>query len=297
MNRDDVKRLSDDFRNNIYVQSFNHHMTVIDFEQWGAGEYKLNFNVAEKFGKFVHLYIPYASISTLEKAIVFTRFAEKQGVTIVTTLVGYVAYGRQERETDKEPELLTMTKLFLHQLTNVQVIDPHNIDSMSKFKKLFFTTEARKVLPKAFVVAPDRGADERNQVLGIYSHITIDKHRNDGEVESRILHNIVERCIEYPQEYSVDNYREYARTYPFDFIIYDDICDGGRTFVNVAKLIKEEYPNSTVTLCVSHAILPFGTEHLKEYIDQIFTLNTCFPLGVYDDGFVEVWDAMEVFYK
>ena len=46
-----------------------------------------------------------------------------------------------------------------------------------------------------------------------------------------------------------------------------------------------------------HAILPFGTEHLKEYIDQIFTLNTCFPLGVYDDGFVEVWDAMEVFYK
>ena len=73
MNRQAIINLTDDFRNNIYVQSFNHNMTVVDFEQWGAGEYKIGFDIRKKFGKFIHLYIPYASISNLEKAIVFTE--------------------------------------------------------------------------------------------------------------------------------------------------------------------------------------------------------------------------------
>lgn len=298
MNRQDVFNLTNDFRNNIYVQSFNHHMTVVDFEQWGAGEYKIGFNIAEKFGKFVHLYIPYATFSTLEKALVFTRFAEKQGVTIVTTLVGYVAYGRQERETSNEPELLVMTKLLLHQLTNVYVIDPHNMDSMRQFKHLSFTKVIDQGYPSStYVIAPDKGADQRNETLDIRSHIVITKCRYDGKVESTIAYDKVDRYIEYPEECNINNYQEYARDYPYDFIIYDDICDGGRTFVNVAKLVKEKYPNCKITLCVGHAILPFGTEQLKGHIDKIVTLNTCFPAGTYDDGFIKVMNALDIFYK
>lgn len=282
MNRQDVFNLTSDFRNNIYVQSFTHHMTVVDFEQWGAGEYKIGFDIAEKFGKFIHLYIPYATISTLEKAIVFTRFAEKQGITIITSLVGYVAYGRQERETDSEPELLVMTKLLLHQLTNVHVIDPHNMASMRQFKQLFFTKVVDQGYPSnTYVIAPDNGADERNKTLGIRSHVVVDKHRCDGQVCSTILLDEIDQPLDQP----------------LDFIIFDDICDGGRTFVNVAKLVKEKYPNCNITLCVGHAILPFGTEQLKGHIDKIVTLNTCFPAGTYDGGFIKVLSALDVFYK
>ena len=282
MNRQDVFNLTSDFRNNIYVQSFTHHMTVVDFEQWGAGEYKIGFDIAEKFGKFIHLYIPYATISTLEKAIVFTRFAEKQGITIVTSLVGYVAYGRQERETDSEPELLVMTKLLLHQLTNVHVIDPHNMASMRQFKHLFFTKVVDQGYPSnTYVIAPDNGADERNKTLGIRSHVVVDKHRCDEQVCSTILLDEIDQPLDQP----------------LDFIIFDDICDGGRTFVNVAKLVKEKYPNCNITLCVGHAILPFGTEQLKGHIDKIVTLNTCFPAGTYDGGFIKVLSALDVFYK
>lgn len=298
MNRQDVFNLTSDFRNNIYVQSFTHHMTVVDFEQWGAGEYKVGFNIAEKFGKFIHLYIPYATISTLEKAIVFTRFAEKQGITIVTSLVGYVAYGRQERETDSEPELLVMTKLLLHQLTNVHVIDPHDMASMRQFKHLFFTKVVDQGYPSnTYVIAPDKGADERNSTLDINSHIVIDKYRYDGEVKSAIAYDQLYRHYRFGKDVTIEEAEQLIKQEPIDFIIYDDICDGGRTFMNVAKLVKEKYPNCKITLCVGHAILPFGTEQLKGHIDKIITLNTCFPAGTYDDGFIKVLSALDVFYK
>lgn len=303
MNQRDVYDLTNDFRNNIYVQSFNHNMTVVDFEQWGAGEYKINFNVREKFGAFIHLYIPFATLTTLEKASVFARFAKKHGATVVTTLIGYTAYGRQERETDKEPELFSMVKTMIDLLPNPVLIDPHNIPSTDRYdKRTWFAVQVDKTMPAdTIVIAPDAGARQRNTMLGIGTHIDIDKSREGGAVTSEIRKDNTWRCYgRYDtdmRKLSLDERREQIVNEPIEFIIYDDICDGGRTFVNVADLVKAKYPKCTITLCVAHAILPFGTAHLKGKIDKIITLNTCFPAGTYDNGFLEVRNAIDVFYN
>lgn len=60
------------------------------------------------------------------------------------------------------------------------------------------------------------------------------------------------------------------------FYILDDICDGGRTFMNVVDIIKEKYPNAKIYLCVAHCIIPFGTKLLKEKLDGIIAIDTCF---------------------
>lgn len=272
------------YRNNIYINNFNHKMTVAEFSQWGAGEYKIDYNVRDKYGKYIRLFIPYLTMTTLEKAIVFTRYAKKHGVTIAT-LIGYVSYGRQERETLDEPELLSFMKPLIGQLSNVVVIEPHDKNSMSDYLNIFPSALINLMKPEGtFVVAPDKGAEKRNVDLGIDTHIVIKKQRCNGEVKS------------YFDKISSD-LEQYDNNHPFKFIIFDDICDGGRTFVNVAELLKDKYPNCIVWLHVSHAVLPFGTKHLKGKIDKISTLNTCLPEGMHDDGFLEVCNIYDLLTK
>jgi len=56
-------------------------------------------------------------------------------------------------------------------------------------------------------------------------------------------------------------------------IIIDDICDGGRTFIELAKVIKEQ-TNIPIYLIVTHGIFSAGLDQLSDYIDGIFSTNS-----------------------
>lgn len=58
-------------------------------------------------------------------------------------------------------------------------------------------------------------------------------------------------------------------------VVLDDICDGGRTFVELAKLLKEREPAS-LELYVSHGIFSAGIEVLDMY-DLVVTTNSFHP--------------------
>jgi ribose-phosphate pyrophosphokinase len=58
------------------------------------------------------------------------------------------------------------------------------------------------------------------------------------------------------------------------YIIVDDICDGGRTFVELAKVIKNGRPTAKVYLVVTHGIFSAGFKTLNEYIDGIYCTNS-----------------------
>jgi ribose-phosphate pyrophosphokinase len=58
------------------------------------------------------------------------------------------------------------------------------------------------------------------------------------------------------------------------YVIVDDICDGGRTFVELAKVIKEGRPTAKVYLVVTHGIFSAGFKTLNEYIDGIYCTNS-----------------------
>lgn len=48
------------------------------------------------------------------------------------------------------------------------------------------------------------------------------------------------------------------------FLICDDICDGGRTFVEAAKLLKRQWGNDiTIELMIYHAFMTHGLDDLK----------------------------------
>jgi ribose-phosphate pyrophosphokinase len=58
------------------------------------------------------------------------------------------------------------------------------------------------------------------------------------------------------------------------YIIVDDICDGGRTFIEIAKAIKASRPTAKIYLVVTHGIFSAGFEELEKYFERIYTTNS-----------------------
>jgi len=65
-----------------------------------------------------------------------------------------------------------------------------------------------------------------------------------------------------------------------DYIIIDDICDGGATFINIAKEIKSTFSIYSKTekpkiyLIVTHGIFSKGFDELSKYFDGIYCTNS-----------------------
>jgi len=74
-----------------------------------------------------------------------------------------------------------------------------------------------------------------------------------------------------------------------DFIIIDDICDGGRTFINIAKAIREITPRGKIYLIVTHGIFSAGFMELAEHLDGIYCTNSYSDLDV-NQLFVKQFD-------
>lgn len=64
-----------------------------------------------------------------------------------------------------------------------------------------------------------------------------------------------------------------------NFIIIDDICDGGRTFIEIAKEIKLSRPEAKIYLVVTHGIFSAGFKELTQHFEGIFCTNSYSDVG------------------
>ena len=68
-----------------------------------------------------------------------------------------------------------------------------------------------------------------------------------------------------------------------NFIIIDDICDGGATFINIARELKSyfnESHKSKIYLIVTHGIFSKGFLELDKYFDGIYCTNSYYVVFV-----------------
>lgn len=72
-----------------------------------------------------------------------------------------------------------------------------------------------------------------------------------------------------------------------DVIIIDDICDGGATFINIAKEIKKSGHVGKIYLIVTHSIFSKGFGELQQYFDGIYTTNSYQDLNPDTQSFVK----------
>jgi ribose-phosphate pyrophosphokinase len=110
------------------------------------------------------------------------------------------------------------------------------------------------------LISPDAGASKKIYDVAKFNNlgnvVTASKVRENGQIVKTDIPNL-------------DKYDE-----SYKFIICDDICDGGRTFIELAKAIKETHPNNELYLVVSHGIFSAGFDELSKYFKRIFTTNS-----------------------
>lgn len=69
-----------------------------------------------------------------------------------------------------------------------------------------------------------------------------------------------------------------------NFLIVDDICDGGRTFIEIAKAIHEMRPDAKVSLAITHGIFSAGFYELSKHIEHIYCTNSISDINIESDS-------------
>lgn len=75
---------------------------------------------------------------------------------------------------------------------------------------------------------------------------------------------------------------------PNRIVIIDDLCDGGRTFIEANKLLKKEYPDVSVELFVKHMVNLMGLDNVANTFDHVYITDS------YDNYNNEAYDNLTV---
>lgn len=165
----------------------------------------------------------------------------------------YLPFGREDRRVDS-------TKSYGLQMFNamfgnrIQTFDAHDQDSWSSSSnirphKLIVNKVLLDCKPDG-IVFPDKGAAKRYE--GLFEPVAYGKKERSiltGNIKGYTLNRI-------PEENKL--------------LVIDDICDGGRTFIELGKLL----PDKELYLYVSHGIFSKGFDELKKYYKHIYTTDS-----------------------
>ena len=178
----------------------------------------------------------------------------------------YVPYARQDRvcndgealSIEAFADIVNMLKYDI-----VQIVDPHSpvTPALIKNSAIRDQFEIFKDIKSSFreitIVAPDQGAtkkcEEFAKKVGAAGVLTFTKTRNmaDGKITGMSCNGTVNQDGKY--------------------LVLDDICDGGRTFIELAQYFPKE---CTLELAVTHGIFSKGVNIVALEYDHIYTTDS-----------------------
>ena len=218
------------------------------------------------------------SSEDLIKTLITKDALERKGIRDIALIMPYLPYARQDRVCN-EGESFTL-KVFCNlinqaKFSKVYVLDAHsdvapalinNCVNISNDKHVLFmlksiyTKSHMELHP--ILISPDSGANKKinklAQWLNTYNHINVVKADKVRDAKTGNLTGF--------EVFANDLQNR-------DCIIVDDICDGGGTFIGLAKELKKKNAGK-LYLFVTHGIFSKGFEELKEYFEMIYTTNS-----------------------
>ena len=208
------------------------------------------------------------------------RDGELTGRTILQ--VPYFPYARQDRvANDGESLSVAVMAGLINGLgfDEVHVIDPHsdvtsalinNVQVIDAYEPVMRssmrTSNCRTACEKGIYVIPDAGAEKKTRAFAREFGNTR-KPMQASKVRCTKTGQITETAL-YDNGESDDG--------PQDFVIVDDICDGGRTFIELAKVIRAKHRVRSIHLHVSQGIFSKGLDVLLGHFNTISTTDS-FP--------------------
>lgn len=216
------------------------------------------------------------SFKDLELIICATQALRNMGATDISLYVPYFLGSRSDRKfQDGGVNYLKQVVCPIinsQNFSSVTVVDPHSdvLEAcLNNFKKENNFELMKNILLDLFrldgeeivLVSPDAGAYKK--VYDIAKQFNIEKIITATKIRDLKTGNIVRTEIPLPDQYN-----------KLIYVIVDDICDGGRTFVELAKEIKLNRPTADIYLVVTHGIFSAGFGLLSEYFDKIYCTNS-----------------------
>jgi len=114
-------------------------------------------------------------------------------------------------------------------------------------------------LPGSVLVSPDAGASKKTMKIAQKYNLGI---LQASKVRDTKTGNITGTTVDFPHYEKVDK----------DFIVVDDICDGGRTFLELQKVLRP-LTSGKLTLFVTHGIFSNGVKLFDGLYDEVYTAN------------------------
>lgn len=168
---------------------------------------------------------------------------------------------------------------------SVTCLDPHSdvleacIDNFKKESNALLVAWALSNIPEEVaLVCPDAGAVKK--IYSLVDEVYEEGHRNTPEIifcsKSRDVYGKLSNII----------VSEEVKNMSSPLLIVDDICDGGRTFLEQSKVIRNVGYKGDIYLCVTHGIFSAGLKELSENFKKVFTTNSYSDLGdTYQDSY------------
>ena len=184
--------------------------------------------------------------------------------TKICLVMPYIPYARQDRACEFGEAL--SIKVFANIINSqnydeVWVTDPHSDVATALLNNCVVVNQSDEITnlfidwDNAVIVSPDAGANKKTfkvaRVLHVDTVVRADKVRDTktGEITGTVV------------------YSDYIGKK--DFVIVDDICDGGRTFIELAKVLRP-LTSGKIILYVTHGIFSKGLDVFRGVIDEVY---------------------------
>ena len=212
------------------------------------------------------------------KALIATDALKRLGFKYISLFAPYLPYARQDRVCNPGEALSIKVICDLINSQNystVYTLDNHSDVSsalLNNHRELSVEDILRrsvKGLSEYALVSPDAGALKKTfklaKALDGLQVIECSKKRDvrNGDIIGTEIHELKSKI-------KILN----------KFLIVDDICDGGRTFTELAKEFKLWNPDCELDLYVSHGIFSKGFGVFDGLISSIYSTNSFMKLGI-----------------
>lgn len=216
----------------------------------------------------VTLFANITSSDILMELLMVTDALRRAGIKEIHLDVSYFPYARQDRVCNPGEALAVKVVTDIINAQNyetVTILDAHSDVTPALLNKCTNVSAEAYIdyiqdYDQMIFVSPDAGAAKK--VLKIAQKykrpmVTAEK------VRDTMTGAITSTKVNIPFEHVSEK----------DFLIIDDICDGGRTFIELAKELRKQ-TKGKIILFVTHGIFSAGFDELAKHIDRIYTLNS-----------------------
>lgn len=244
----------------------------IEYEllKFSGGELHIKLNNNIDYSEVERVIITHRIKNTddLMAVLIAKNALELKGVKSFDLIMPYVPYARQDRKCFNG-ESFTL-KVFANILNsanfeNVHVFDAHSdvapalIDNCNNHDNKQFVREILCDFEnKPILISPDAGSNKKANKLAIDLQMELVKCDKVRDTKTGALSGF--------EVFTSDLKGK-------DCLIVDDICDGGGTFLGLAKELKNKGAGN-IYLFVTHGIFSKGTEIFKELFSGLYCTNS-----------------------